>query len=165
MKTLVTYLSQTGNTEKLARAIYEEIHMEKDITPLKDVGSVEQYEVIFCGFPVHSHSVPPAAAEFIRKLPPGKKLAIFSTHGSRRGGQLAVTALEQAVSLAVKAKVLGTFGCRGKVSQQLIDTLMNNPEHKAWAIEAQGATNHPDQADLEDGKEFAREMMARASAS
>lgn len=163
MKTLVAYFSQTGNTEKLARSIYDEIHTEKDIKPLQEAGDVAQYDVIFCGFPVQSHSVPPAAAQFIKNIPEGKRLAIFSTHGSLRGGQLAVTALEQAVSLAKHVKILGTFGCRGKVSQKLLDALMNKPEHKAWAAEAQGASRHPDQADLEDGKAFAREAMSRAS--
>jgi flavodoxin len=163
MKTLVAYFSQTGNTEKLARSIYDEIHTEKDIKPLQEAGDVGQYDVIFCGFPVQSHSVPPAAAKFIKNIPEGKRLAIFSTHGSLRGGQLAVTALEQAVCLAKHVKILGTFGCRGKVSQKLLDALMNQPEHKAWATEAQGASRHPDQADLEDGKAFAREAMSRAS--
>jgi flavodoxin len=163
MKALITYFSQTGNTEKLARAIYESVHVEKDIIPLKEAGDVEQYDVIFCGFPVQSHGVPPAVSHFIKSLPEGKKLAIFSTHGSLRGGHLAVTAMEQAVSLALKAKVLGTFGCRGRVSEKLIDALMKKPEHKAWALEAQSAFSHPDKADLEDGQEFAREMMAKAS--
>jgi flavorubredoxin len=144
MKALVTYLSHTGNTEKVARAMGEAIHVEKDILPVNEVHSVEQYDVIFCGFPVQSHSVPP-------------------DHGSLRGGHLAVTAIEQAVSLALGAKVLGTFGCRGKVSDKLIEALMKKPEHKAWAIEAQGAHGHPDQADLEDSQEFTKKMMAKAS--
>ncbi|TNF55267.1 hypothetical protein EP227_02930 [bacterium] len=163
MKALVTFVSHTGNTEKVARAMVEAIHAEKDIMPVNEVHGVEQYDVIFCGFPVQSHSVPPAAADFIRNIPEGKKIALFATHGSLRGGHLAVTAIEQAVSLALKAKVLGTFGCRGKVSDNLIDALMNKPEHKAWAIEAQGAHGHPDQADLEDAREFTKKMMAKAS--
>jgi flavodoxin len=163
MKALVTYVSHTGNTEKVARAMGEIIHVEKDIMPVNEVHSVEQYDVIFCGFPVQSHSVPPEAANFIRNLPEGKKVALFATHGSLRGGHLAVTAIEQAVSLTLRAKVLGTFGCRGKVSGKLIDALMEKPEHKAWAIEAQGAHGHPDRADLEDAQEFAKNMMAKAS--
>ncbi|MBM3155927.1 MAG: hypothetical protein FJ004_01415 [Chloroflexi bacterium] len=30
MKVLVAYMSQTGNTRKVAEAIFEEIHAEKD---------------------------------------------------------------------------------------------------------------------------------------
>jgi len=35
MKALVTYFSQTGNTEKLAKAIHEAIDVEKEILKVK----------------------------------------------------------------------------------------------------------------------------------
>jgi len=162
MKTLVTFFSQTGNTEKLANAVFEAIGTEKEILRLKDVQSVEGYDVIFCGFPVQAHSVPLPVQDFIKNLPAGQKLAIFSTHGSRRGGPLAVTAMEHAVSLASHTKLLGEFACRGKVSLKIIEAVMQKPEHKAWAEEAQGAAPHPDKADLEDGIDFAKRMMAKA---
>jgi len=47
MKALVTYYSQTGNTEKLARAIYEAIHVEKELLPVQDVKNTEGYDIIF----------------------------------------------------------------------------------------------------------------------
>jgi hypothetical protein len=75
---------------------------------------------------------------------------------------LARTAIEHAVSLGSNSKVLGTFACRGKVAPSLIDQLMKEPEHKTWAEEAQSAASHPDQADLDDGKDFARKMMVKA---
>ncbi len=37
MKTLVTYMSQTGNTKKIAEAIYGELEGEKDIKPIAEV--------------------------------------------------------------------------------------------------------------------------------
>jgi len=58
MKALVTYYTDTGNTEKLARAIYEAIHLEKEIKPVADVQSSDGYDIIFCGFPVQAQSVP-----------------------------------------------------------------------------------------------------------
>ena len=162
MKALVTYLSQTGNTEKVGKAIFEAIDVEKEILPVNEVPAGQTYDMIFCGFPVHAHSVPMPVQEFIKQLPAGQKIAIFSTHGSLRGGQLAVTAIEHATSLASNAKMLGQFGCRGKVALSIIDALMKKPEYKAWAEEAQGAAKHPDKADLEDAKEFAKQMMAKA---
>ena len=162
MKALVTYFSQTGNTEKLAKAIFEAIDVEKEILPVKEVKAVEGFDIVFCGFPVHAHSVPMPAQELIKQLPSGQKLAFFCTHGSPRGGPLAVQALEHAVSLAANAKVLGQFGSRGKVSMSIIDALMQKPEHKAWAEEAQGAASHPNKADLEDVKDFTKQMIAKA---
>lgn len=163
MKALVTYYSESGNTERLARAIHDGIELaEKDIVPIQAEPNIEDYDVIFCGFPVQSCSVPPKVEPFLKCIPEGKMLAIFATHGSLRGGELAVTAFYYAMSLAPKAKVIGSFGCRGKVKSSLIEALMKKPEHRGWAIEAQSATGHPGEADLEDGKEFARWMMTKA---
>jgi flavodoxin len=166
MKALVAYYSATGNTEKLARAIYDGIEQaEKEISDIKEVKDVEDADIIFCGFPVQAHSVPGKAEAFIKSIPEGKKLAFFATHGSLRGGQLAIEAFYHATSLASKGTVLGTFGCRGKVKSSIIDELMKKPEHRSWAIEAQGAIGHPNEADFEDARAWAREMIAKGRAS
>jgi hypothetical protein len=48
------------------------------------------------------------------------------------------------------------------VKQKLIDALMPKAEHRAWALEAQGSAGHPDEADLEDGREWAKRMVVKA---
>lgn len=162
MKALVTYHSETGNTKKVAEAIYEGIReATKDIIPLKDVDSVDEYDVVFCGFPVQAHSVPAKVSNFIKGLPQGTKIALFATHGSLRGGELAVTAFYEAVTLSSNLTVLGTFGCRGKVKSQIIEGLMKKPEHRAWAQEAQSAAGNPDSGDLEDARDFADQMITK----
>ena len=163
MKILVTYYSESGNTKKLAEAIYDAIEEPgKEILPVQEVQSVDSYDLIFCGFPVQASTVPGKIVKFLKNIQEGKKVAIFATHGSLRGGQLAVTAFEYAASLPPKAHILGTFGCRGKVKAEIIDALMKQVEHKAWAEEAQSAITHPDEADLEDGREFAERMINKA---
>lgn len=159
MKVLITYFTKTGNTEKLARAIYQVMGGNKEMLPLKEVQSLDGYDMIFCGFPVHSHSVPVPVQNFIKSISPGKKLAFFVTHGSLRGGELAVTAIEHAISLASKLKLLGTFGCRGKVDPKLIEALLKKPEHRAWAETAKSAASHPDESDLEDARQFAKKIL------
>ena len=162
MKALVAYYSESGNTEKLAKAIYEGISVsDKEIGTISDVNASDCY-VIFIGFPVQASSVPAKVEQFIKGLSEGKMVAFFITHGSLRGGQLAISALYYAFSLTLKMTVLGTFGCRGEVKASIIEALLNSPEHKAWAMEAQSAIGHPDDADLEDGKEFADLMIAKA---
>jgi len=162
MKALVAYYSDTGNTKKVALAIYEAIDFDKDIKSVQDIENIAGYDIIFCGFPVHAHSVPGKAVDFINKLPEGQKVAFFSTHGSARSGQLPKQAFEHAVSLAVKSSILGHFGCRGQVNQKVIDALLKSPEHKAWGEEAQSAIRHPDEHDLTDAKTFTAEMIAKA---
>ncbi len=160
MKILVTYFTQTGNTEKVARAIYGAIGAQKEILPVDKVKDPSGYDIIICGFPVHAHSVPLSVEHFIKQIPPGKKIALFATHGSLRGGELATTAIEHATSLASKLKVLGTFGCRGNVDPKIIETLVKKPEHRAWAETAESAALHPDESDLEDARHFAKKVTA-----
>lgn len=166
MKALVTYYSETGNTEKLARAIYEGAgEVEKEIAPINETGDLEAYDLIFCGFPVQAHEVPAKVESFLKTIPEGKKLALFGTHGSLRGGQLAVAAFYHALSVCRRERVIGTFGCRGKVKFALLEQLEKKPEHREWVMEAQSAIGHPDEADLEDGRKWAELMVAKALAS
>lgn len=161
MKALVTYYSRTGNTKKLAHAIYDAIHVEKKLATLEEVESFEGYDIIFLGFPVQAHSVPAKVIPFFKKLPAGQKIALFTTHGSLRGGRLPKQALEHAASISGRAKILGTFGVRGRVDATLLDALSKQMEHQAWAEEAQGAHAHPNDADLADGRTFAKEILAK----
>jgi hypothetical protein len=161
MKALVTYYSQTGNTEKVARAIYEAIHVEKELLPVQDVKGTEGYDIIFVGFPVQGHSVPAKLLPFFKNLPAGQNIALFCTHGALRGGHLPKQALEHAIGLATRAKILDTFGVRGKVDAKIVEVLMKQAEHRAWAEEAQGAHEHPSEMELADGKEFARGVLAK----
>lgn len=161
MKVLVTYYTQTGNTEQLAKAIYEAVTVQKEIQPLAQAKAAG-YDLVFCGFPVQAHSVPGKMAEFVKGLPKGQKVVFFATHGSLRGGQLPKQAFESAAGLAANLKVLGQFGCRGKVDPKVIDALMKKPEHKAWAEEALGANGNPDAADLKEAAEFAQAMVGKA---
>lgn len=161
MKALVTYHSQTGNTEKIARAIYESIHFEKEILPIKEAREIQGYDIVFAGFPVQAHSVPAAVVPFFKKLPPGQKIALFCTHGSQRGGHLPKQAIEQATGLAAQMKILGTFCARGQVEPGVIDALAKSVQHQAWVEEAAGACDHPDAADLADAREFARSILAK----
>ena len=165
MKVLVAYFSETGNTEKLAKAIFEAVEAsKKEVLPIQEVTGVDVYDVIFIGFPLHSHSVPGKVEAFAKKLPEGQKVAYFATHGSMKGGELAVTAFYHALQIANNAVILGTFGCRGQVNQKMIDGLMQKIEHRGWAQEAQSASGHPDEHDLEDGREWAESMIIKARA-
>ena len=52
MKILVAYLSKTGNTKKVAEAIFDEITDEKELKKIEDVDSLDGYDYSFLGFPI-----------------------------------------------------------------------------------------------------------------
>jgi flavodoxin len=47
MKALVTYYSQTGNTEQVARAIYEALPVDKELKPIQNLENAEGYDIVF----------------------------------------------------------------------------------------------------------------------
>jgi flavodoxin len=155
-KTLVTYFTRTGNTKLVAEAVFEALQGDKTIKPIAEAGDLAPYTLIFAGFPVQTHSVPFPAETFLKGVPEGKKIALFSTHGSVAGSRLSREALEYGTVLVARAKLIGTFSCRGKVSMQALEILMQSPEHEAWADMAASAATHPDAHDLEDARAFAR---------
>jgi flavodoxin len=155
-KALVTYLSRTGNTKLVAEAIYGALAGDRALKPMAEAGDISPYNLLIVGFPVQTHSVPYPVEVFLKSIPEGKKVALFSTHGSVTGSQLAREAMEYASVLVAKARLVGTFSCRGKVSMKALEVLMQSPEHEAWADMAASAATHPDESDLEDARAFAR---------
>lgn len=161
-KTLVTYFSRTGNTQLVAEAIRDALDGETDIRPIDEVKSLDSYGLVLIGFPVYSHSVPYKVEAFLKAVAPGKKIALFCTHGSLPGHRLSREALEYAVVLAAKAKILGTFSVRGKLSLQALEVLSRSPEHQEWVEMAPSAGTHPDAGDLEEARAFARQVRMRS---
>lgn len=155
-KTLVTYFSRTGNTKLVAEAVFDALSGDKTIKPMADAGDLTPYSLILAGFPVQTHSVPYPAEVFLKSIPEGKKVALFSTHGSVAGSRLSREALEYASVLVARARLIGTFSCRGKVSMKALEVLKQSPEHEAWADMAASAATHPDESDLADARAFAR---------
>lgn len=155
-RTLVAYFSLTENTKKVAEAIFSGIKGEKVLAPIEEAKDLQSFQLIFIGFPVHSHSIPIAVENFLKKIPKGKKIAFFSTHGSLTGSRLSREALECASTVASQAKLLGSFSCRGRVSRKAMDILSQSPEHRAWTEMAASSEGHPNELDLHEAKEFAK---------
>ena len=165
MRVLVAYYSETGNTAKVAQALFDGLTAkEKELKEINDVSSVEGFDLIFCGFPVMEHSVPVKMQNFLKEIAAGTKIALFSTHGSFTDGLKSVTAFEYAAVLAPAAKILGTIGFRGKVKQAVLDALEKKPEHKSWIEEAISAGSHPNESELQDAANFGNVIFKKAKA-
>ena len=153
---LVTYYSETGNTRKIAEAIHAALPENSEIRPLAEVGDVSGYDLLFVGFPVHSHAVPVRVERFLRSLPRGQKIALFSTHGSLEGDALSREAIESAAVAGSQCRIISTFTCRGKVSSEAMEKLDGAPEHEAWTSLAASAGSRPNGNDLAAAGSFAR---------
>jgi len=161
-KTLVAYFTRTGNTKMVAEAIHRALGYEAACLPLDKVEHVGDFRLIFIGFPVQAHSVPFPVERFLKSLPAGKPIALFSTHGSVREHRMAKEALEYAAVLTSHCRLLGTFHCRGKLSMQALEAFAKSPEHREWSEMAPSAASHPDAHDLAEAALFAGHMKALA---
>ena len=162
-KTLVAYFSRTGNTKLVAEAIHQALEGDRTLSPIDKTGPLDHFHLIFIGFPVQSHSVPIPAEHFLKSIPAGMMVALFSTHGAFSHHPMAQEALEYAAVLTGHCRLLGTFHCRGKLSLQALETFARSPEHQEWTKMASSAASHPDTHDLAEAGIFARHMKARSA--
>lgn len=130
-KILIAYFSWSGNTKSIAEKIqtqtggdmfqietavpypsdYHEVaygiakkqHEEGTLPPLKDNGSISQYDIIFIGTPAWWHEMAPAVKTFIASNNfKGKTIVPFITHGGGGGYNIQ----EDMQKLSQGAKVL-----------------------------------------------------------
>lgn len=163
MRTLVTFVSQTGNTRKVAEAISGEIKVEVELKELSEVATLEGYDLVFMGFPINAFGPNPAAKEFLERNAAGHKLAIFITHGAPEDNEDVAIWLDKCRQAAAGAEIVGTFNCQGEVAQVVIDFLLKSDDEKMRAFgEAGPATKgQPDASRLERARAFAREVIAK----
>jgi len=121
MKVVVVYMSQTGNTKKVAEAVFQEIQAKKDIKELKDVDSLKGYDFAFIGFPIHYGGPAKPAKNFLEKQVQGKKIALFVTHATREDSKALQKWLAKCKKAATGADLAGFFNCQGKLDTERLE--------------------------------------------
>lgn len=151
MKSLILYSSQSGNTLKLAKAIYDNIHGEKDIYPIEDApASGVNYDLVALGFWLQAGKPDPKAAAFLEKCQPQAKVFLFATHGAAKGSDHAKAAMDHAIGLVNGARIIGTFSCQGEVNPKVLEKVRQKDTPPPWIKDADTAVGHPDDSDMEE---------------
>jgi flavodoxin len=166
MKTLVAYLSLTGNTKKVAEAIYSQVPDEKEMKELGGVENLEGYDLCFIGFPVHAGNPAAAAKEFLKKNGTGKRVALFVTHAVPEDAEGVPPILDACRQAAAIADLVGFFDCQGELDDNVRDLLLksDSPKHQEFGRLADLANDQPDETRLEKARAFARDVIERAGA-
>ena len=167
MRVLVAYMSKTGNTKKVAEAIYEaldcELDCEKEIMPIDQVVDIGAYDLSFLGFPVQRFGPDPKTVSFLRKhCQPGNDVALFVTHAAPEDKAELPGWLEGFRNAAAGANVVGMFDCQGQLAKgiKFILSIVPNREIRAMARQ-DNSQGQPDAARLDRARAFAREMLER----
>ena len=160
MKTLITYSTLTGNTKKVAEAVFEAVSGEKELLPVKEVKNHEDYDKIIVGYWVDKGDANEESKKFM-ELIKNKKVGTFGTLGAYPDSEHAQKCVEK-ISEALKANgntVVAEFICQGAIDPKIIETMRKmgsngphapTPEREArWAE----AAKHPNEADFSAAKD------------
>src|SRR5512136_3120239 len=163
MKVLVTYLSRTGNTKKVAQAIFDQIKGAKDIKELEQVATLDGYDMAFVGFPIEAYGPAKPAADFLQKHAAGQSIALFITHAAPEDSPDLPAWLGNCKAAAANAKLVGVFDCQGELSEQIADFMTRSEDEKliAWAKDRPSTSGQPDAARLDRARRWAREVLAK----
>ena len=144
MNSLIVYSSNTGNTKKLAQAVYDSLTGSKELYPITEAPDPAGYDFVALGFWLQAGKPDPKSAEYIGRV--GKNsLFLFVTHGAAPGSEHALKAMDHAKSLAPEANILGTYSCQGKVDPQVLQKAKSKPNPPVWLSDAPSAIGHPDE--------------------
>ena len=163
MKVLIAYHSVSGNTKKVAEAIYKEIRADKELKPLSDVKDLKGYDLSFIGFPIHAAGPANEAKAFLEKNVAGKDIALFITHAGQEDGPLIEKWLAACKMAASSANIVGFFHCRGELAQNVADMMLasKNADLITWAEHRSETLGQPDAGRLKKARKFAKEIMGK----
>jgi flavodoxin len=163
MKVLVAYMSSTGNTKKVAEAIFNEISGEKELKRIEDVQDIGSYDISFLGFPTHQFGPDKKTKEFLQKhCTAGRNVALFVTHCAPEDVAEVPEWMAKFKQAAAGANLVGFFDCQGELAKS-VETIMKLAPKKEIRFFAKNhkSQGQPDEARLMKARAFARDMMNR----
>lgn len=147
MKALVAYSSKSGNTKKLAEALYGALQCEKDVLPISDNLDPSGYDFVAVGFWLQGGQPDPATKSFLPNIGE-KEVLLFATHGAARDSEHAKNAMKMAKELAAPARICAVFSCPGQVTEKVLEKAAQKDPKPSWLADAPAAKGHPDEEDI-----------------
>ena len=169
IKTLVLYCTQTGNTEKIAKAIFQAIPFNKETKQLSDIFNLDDFDLIFIGFPIYSFGPIRQAKEIISKHLIGKNIAIFMTMSltaaptSEQMEELYNLTIKNCTTCAEGSNLLGIFDCPGELSEETAKVLLNSedPMLRMFGSLRDLSIGFPNEKNTTEAEIFANEIFKK----
>jgi flavodoxin len=163
MKVLVAYMSKTGNTKKVAEAIFDEIGDEKELKTVDEVDGIEGYDVAFLGFPIHMEGPDKKTAKLLEKhCVDGRKVVLFITHAAPEDSPDLPPMLDKFRQAARGTNIVDMFDCQGELDKttKRIMSVLPNAKLRMWAKQ-DNSKGQPDEVRLDRARAFSRNVMER----
>lgn len=162
MEYAVIYESQTGNTKKIAEAIFKSLHTDHkqlyNVDHLQDSPSADVY---FVGFGVRNNGCSMKIINCLEEINDGR-IALFATCGypatEKYKGKVAKMV---DIWLPTEAEYLGLFLCQGRIPDYQQDKWRQGAQSYQPQLEEvfQMADSHPDHDDINAACEFAAKIQ------
>lgn len=168
MKTQVLYKSRTGNTEMLAKSIFEAIPgKQKDIAPLDGQTDYDMGDLYFIGFWTDRGTASVDVLDYLGSLQ-GKKIALFGTCGMGNSPAY-YKKLEENIRVFIEDdnEYLGSYICQGKMPISVrqkytgMRTEKNAAQVDAMIQNFDRAMLHPDRQDLQNARMFVNQIFEK----
>lgn len=162
MKYAVIYDSETGNTRKIAEAIYDSVQSANmEIINLAIETQIPQADIYFVGFPIHQKNCSMKIVDALEQIESGK-VVLFATCGMQPTEKYKEK-LEDALSIWLSDDVeyLGMYLCQGKTTPEQKEYFYStNPQYRDKIADmlAEGEY-HPDETDCKEAVRFTMEIL------
>jgi len=117
MKSLVVYSSRTGNTRKVADAVFESLPGDREIFPVDQAPPATGHDFVAIGFWVDKGRPDDKAAAYMQTVK-GTTVGLFGTLGAQPDSPHARESMRRAVDLVSGNQVAGTFLCQGRIEKR-----------------------------------------------
>jgi len=180
VRILITYFTQTNNTEKVAKGIYEElsaqgheVHLEKIEGINPDI--LDEYNLVFIGSACHDADLAQPVIQFLEGVSPSPpyKMAGFVTHSTmtEEGGTRERELYDKWAGKCIKTfnevsqekniEFLGYFHCQGAPTPEIANFIHQVilTDEDEWNKYIDEVNTHPDENDIQRAKEFAKNVL------
>lgn len=166
MKYAVIYHSETGNTKRVADAIYNALpDGDKIILPIEQADTALEADVYFVGFSIRNNTCGIETMNFLDQIQ-GGKVALFATCGYFPADSYK-DQLERRLSVWLPdyAEYLGMFLCQGKVDDAQAEKMIQNMPDVESQLKTmfQEGQSHPNDDDLSNAAQFAEQIVQSAA--
>lgn len=168
MKTQILYRTRTGNTEMLAKAIFEAVPgKQKDIAFLDKDTECNKADLYFIGFWTDRGSASVEVLDYLANLQ-GKKIALFGTCGMGDNPEY-YKKIEENIKVFIEGdnEYLGAYLCQGKMPMAIREKYVkmknqqNEKQVEAMLRNFDRAMLHPDERDIQGTKMFVQKIFEK----
>jgi len=171
LKILITYFSNTGNTEKVANSIKEGLFGEEiNLLQIKDVdpSNLISYDLVILGSGIYASRVDKSVLNLVKNAAEFPlKFAYFCTHASLEFYQKPFYRVSKILA-ANGCKIVGEFDCVGdnlgiplEKRLEMINQLPKEQRERAKE-DMQKIKGRPNQQDLENARKFGESLKTNS---